>query len=65
MAYAIIQQDNDTTYNVRSVVVNTVEDISTLPTKWASGSSALVIENSAVYMLSVADENGVKEWREI
>ena len=67
MAYGIIQQDNDITYNVRSVVVNTLEDINTLPTKWSSGSTALVLENSAVYMLSVADpEQGVeKQWIEI
>lgn len=66
MAYGIIQQDNDIAYNVRSVVVNTLEDISTLPTKWSSGSTALVLENSAVYMLSVPDETtGAKEWVEI
>lgn len=67
MAYGIIQQDNDIAYNVRSVVVNTLEDIGTLPTKWSSGSTALVLENSAVYMLSVADpEHGLeKQWIEI
>jgi len=66
MSYRLTQQGDDVTYNVRSCVVNSESDIATLPTDWESGSSALVIETSTVFMLSVPDDiTGEKHWVEI
>lgn len=65
MGYSIIQQDNDVSYNVIQCVVNLKSEIADLPTTFSSGSTAFVIEDSSVYMLSVGDATGIKVWKEI
>lgn len=65
MAYSIRQQDNDISYNVVELVVNTRADILTLPTNWSSGSTAICLEDSSVHMLSVNTDLNIKYWKEI
>ena len=55
MAYSITSQSGQTTYKV------TENDVASVPTDAASGSSILVIETGQVYMLSVM-EDGTKQW---
>lgn len=61
MAYSITSQSGQTTYKVTEYVVNTENDVASVPTDAASGSSILVIETGQVYMLSVM-EDGTKQW---
>jgi len=61
MAYSITSQSGQTTYKVTEYVVNTEDEVSSIPTDAASGSTILVIETANVYMLSVM-ENGTKQW---
>ena len=60
MAYTRIkQQDHNNTYYTE-FVIDTVQDVSTLPTDEESvsiGSAAICIENSEVYML-----NSKRQW---
>lgn len=64
MAYSILSQSGQTTYGVTNYIVNEDDDVSTVPTDVASGSTILVIETGTVYMLKVT-EDGVKEWAPI
>ena len=63
MSYSVIQQGDTVQYGVYEVVCDSLEDINTLPTEWASGSSAIVVEGegqTSVFMLGVD-----KVWRQI
>lgn len=46
-----ISQGGSTQYNVVELVVDTAAEIVDLPTNFAPGSTCLIIENSAIYML--------------
>lgn len=60
MAYSIIQQgDTVQTYMIEAMC-DLRDDVQTLPTSWASGSSCLVIEDSSVWMLGLD-----KQWHEL
>lgn len=63
--YSVIKNNDDSTYGITELVINTVADLASVPTSYASGSSCLCIETSDVYMLSVPDEDGNKEWKRI
>lgn len=65
MAYSIRQQDNDIQYNVVELVINTRAEITDLPTNFTTGSAAICLEDSSVFMLSVSDSTGNKTWKEI
>ena len=58
--YNVYAQNGDTQYNIMEYVVDTPDDIETLPRTGAMGSSALVISTSEMYML-----NSEKEWVKI
>ena len=60
MSYAITSQGDTIESYVVSCVVDKLTDIETLPTDWKSGSSALCLEDSSVWMLGVN-----KLWKEI
>ena len=64
MSYSITQQDNDISYNVVQYVVDTREDVNTVPTSAESGSTIFCIEDSSVWMLTCGILN-TKEWKEI
>ena len=53
----LYSQNGDIQYNIREYVVDTLDDIKSLPTHAAMGSTAIVISTSEVFML-----NGEKEW---
>ena len=53
MAYTISGQAGVTSYGVMEFVVNTEDDVATVPTNCESGSTIFVIETGNVYMLSV------------
>ena len=53
----LYSQNGDIQYKIMEYVVDTVEDIATLPTTGAMGSTAIVIATSEAYML-----NSKKEW---
>lgn len=65
MAYSFIRQDNDISYDVVELVINTRNDLTDLPVNFHSGSTVICLEDSSVFMLSVDNETGVKEWREL
>jgi hypothetical protein len=56
----IISQNGKTSYDVKEFVIDTPQDLTSLPTNAAMGSSAIVISTGAVYML-----NSSGEWIEI
>lgn len=58
--YNFINQSGQIQYNVVELIVDTINDILTLPTNFGPGSTAFVIENSAIYMLSNAGK-----WEEL
>lgn len=64
MSYSITQQDNDISYNVVQYLVNTREDVNTVPTTAESGSTIFCIEDSSVWMLTCGTLD-TKEWKEI
>lgn len=55
-----IEQGGQVQYNVVNLAVDTEADIVNLSTKYAPGSTAIVIETSQVYML-----NGLLVWTEL
>lgn len=65
MAYYITQEGDESDTKRVSVVINSRADLDTLPTYWAPGSDCLCIGDSTVYILTIADETTVKEWKEI
>ena len=65
MSYSITQQDNDISYNIVQYVVNTREDVNTVPTSAESGSTIFCIEDSSVWMLTCGTSTSSKEWKEI
>lgn len=46
----IVSQNGQVAYDVYEYVVDTFDDIQTIPTRVGAGSSALVIDSSEVYM---------------
>lgn len=56
----IMRQNGRPAYNLMEYVVDTEDDIKSLPKEVAMGSSAFVINTGEVYML-----NGKKEWVKI
>lgn len=57
----MIYKNGDNTQSaVVEIVVNTVEEVEELETKYSPGSTCIVLENSSVYMLG-AD----KTWHEL
>lgn len=53
----LYRQDGETLYGIKEFLLDSVDDLSSLPTKIRSGSSALVIPTGDLYVL-----NGNKEW---
>lgn len=60
MGVYMSKQSNRTDYNLREYVLDTEADVANLPKTDAPGSTAFVIETSAVYMC-----NTEGEWIEI
>lgn len=58
--YSIMQQGDTATSYLMEVAVDKREDIEELPTKWLTGSSCIVIEDSSVWMLGIDGE-----WHEL
>lgn len=56
----ITKQNGQPTYNLMEYVVDTEDDIKSLPREVAMGSTTFVINTGEVYML-----NGKKEWVKI
>lgn len=56
----IMKQNGRPAYNLMEYVVDTEDDIKSLPKEVAMGSTAFVIDTGDVYML-----NGKKEWVKI
>lgn len=56
----IMKNGGHTTYGLKEYVVDSTEDINSLPLDGVMGSTAFVIETGDVYML-----NGKKEWVKI
>lgn len=50
--YSLYANDDDVAYGIQKFILDTEEDIKTLPTQVRAGSSALVIETSSVYVLN-------------
>ena len=53
----LYKQDGETLYGVKEYILDSPEDIPSLPTNIRPGSTALVISTSNIYML-----NGSKQW---
>lgn len=53
----LYKQDGETLYGVKEFLLDSVDDLSSLPTNIRSGSSALIISTGDLYML-----NGDKQW---
>ena len=60
MAINMMSENGKIKYGIYEFVVDTLSEIQSLPKDAKPGSSALVLENSSVYML-----NGNHEWREL
>ena len=58
--YTIIQQGDTVQTYILEIMCDARQDVETLPTHWASGSSCLVIEDSSVWVLGID-----KEWHEL
>ena len=58
--YKAIKESGKVKYNVTEFICDTIEDIKDLPTTVEVGSTALVVEETKVFML-----NNNKEWKEI
>ena len=59
MGYNLIAHDGDVTYGIKEYVVDTPEDIPSLPLS-IMGSTVFVISTSEIYMM-----NSEKEWVKI
>lgn len=53
----LYRQDGETLYGIKEFLLDSVDDLSSLPTNIRSGSSALIIPTGELYML-----NGDKQW---
>lgn len=60
MSYSIMKQNDNTSPYVTEFIVDTVADISSLPTSVAPGSVCLIANSSQVYVL-----NNTNEWVEL
>lgn len=58
--YNYIAQGENISYNVVELAADFRNDVDTLPTNYAPGSTCLVIEDGSVWML-----NSKKEWVEL
>ena len=56
--YKIVKSNGDIAHDITEFMVDTVEDIATLPPHAGMGSKAYVIESGELYI-----KNGKKEWR--
>lgn len=54
----LYRQDGETLYGIKEFLLDSVDDLSSLPTKIRSGSSALIIPTGELYIL-----NGNREWK--
>lgn len=54
----LYKQDGETLYGIKEFLLDSADDLSSLPTKIRSGSSALIIPTGELYIL-----NGDKEWK--
>lgn len=52
--YALTKQNDDIAYNIREYVCDTEEDIASIPTDCAPGSSLVVIETGNIYLLNTS-----------
>ena len=55
--YSITKSGNNTYYDVQEFIIDTPEDMATLPRNVQAGSTAFVISTREVYMM-----NNKKEW---
>ena len=53
----LYKQDGETLYGIKEFLLDSADDLSSLPTNIRSGSSALIIPTGEVYFL-----NGSKKW---
>lgn len=51
MAYKVIRNGDNTQSSVVEIVVDTLSELSDLPTEYGVGSDAIVLEDSSVWML--------------
>ena len=51
MAYKVIKNGDNTQSSVVEIVVDTLSELSDLPTDYEVGSDAIVLEDSSVWML--------------
>jgi hypothetical protein len=56
----LYKHDGEVLYGIKEFLLDSPEDLSQLPTNVKTGSTALIISSSALYML-----NGNKQWVEI
>ena len=60
MAYNLIATNGQIQYGVSEFVIDSPEDLKTLPDKTTMGSSALCLSNGEVYM-----KNSAGEWKAV
>ena len=60
MAYKLTSTNGQVQYEVNEYVIDSPEDLQSLPSRCAMGSAALCLSNGAVYM-----KNSNGEWKEI
>lgn len=58
--YSLYANDDDILYGIQKYIVDTEEEMKTLPNYTRAGSTAFVIETSTTYIL-----NHSKEWKKI
>lgn len=56
----LYKQDGETLYGIKEFILDSVDDIPSLPTNIKVGSSALIISTGELYIF-----NGEKQWVEI
>ena len=52
MAYSIISQNGQSLYDIKEYVLDTIEDLESLPVSAGMGSTAFVIEDGRKYVLN-------------
>lgn len=52
MAYSIISQNGQSLYNIKEYILDTIEDLESLPVSAGMGSTAFVIEDGRKYVLN-------------
>ena len=60
MAWNMISTNGQVQYNISEFVIDSPDDLETLPKKCAQGSTALCIEDGSVYV-----KNSKGEWKEV